>query len=258
MKQYVSEGTICVIGAVAVPYAVCDIKYTLWEDDSFEYEFTPNYSVISLLDSRHFQGIPGLDLDSRKEHFVRKNVTPVFISERVPQKNREDYLELLSEAGLDFMDPIRYLINTKLRYFGDGFFMTPKVEKCILCIGEKAVRKNNSALMKDALASLCLGFEVKFGDITIDDSTRKLAYEMLLTLYSRSAEFKNQNRIQGIELAKRNGTYKGRKRIPFDETKFRTLVQQVDGGKISAREAALQLNIGIDKFYREKRLLQRQ
>lgn len=51
-------------------------------------------------------------MDLKKKEYIRKNIIPTFISERVPQKNREDFYELLEKLNMKFMDPIEYLIRT--------------------------------------------------------------------------------------------------------------------------------------------------
>lgn len=71
-----------------------------------------------------FQGIPGLNLDLKKEVYIRENILPTFISERVPSKNREDLYDLLKSVNLTYMDSIEYLCRTKYKYSGDNFFMT--------------------------------------------------------------------------------------------------------------------------------------
>ena len=121
MRTYRSFGTICVKGPYNLVFALCDIEYILKEDDSFRYVFKPNYNVIELLDSKYFQGIPGLNLDLKEKEYIRDNMIPTFISERVPMKNREDYNELLELVGMDYMDPIEYLISYGL-YFGADLF----------------------------------------------------------------------------------------------------------------------------------------
>ena len=119
MKTFESVGTICNPGPFNLIYAICDLEYILNDDDSFKYIFTPNYNTIDLLTSEYFQGIPGLNLDLKKEVYIREYRIPTFISERVPQKNREDYLELLAKVNMEYMDPIEYLIRTDEQYFGD-------------------------------------------------------------------------------------------------------------------------------------------
>lgn len=56
-----------------------------------------------------FQGIPSLNLDLKKEVYVRENILPTFILERVPSKNREDLYDLLKSVNLTYIDPIEYL-----------------------------------------------------------------------------------------------------------------------------------------------------
>lgn len=87
MESKTYEATICLRNQGLV-YYLCDISYTVDANDNYDYVFTPNYSVIDLLDSSVFQGIPGLNLDDRKPKYIRKNTIPTFISERVPQKKQ--------------------------------------------------------------------------------------------------------------------------------------------------------------------------
>lgn len=67
MNIYSSKGSICLNGPFNLTYRVCDIFYYLNSDDSFKYIFKPNYCVIELLDSKYFQGIPGLNLEFKKD-----------------------------------------------------------------------------------------------------------------------------------------------------------------------------------------------
>ncbi len=72
MKCYTSKGTICIPGDFNLIYAVCDLTYELYEDDTFRYTFEPRYSTIDLLSSKYFQGIPGLNLDLRRENISER------------------------------------------------------------------------------------------------------------------------------------------------------------------------------------------
>ena len=58
MRKSTTRGTICLDGPENVVYRLCGIVYTVWEDESFEYRFKPNYRVIDLLGAPEFQGIP--------------------------------------------------------------------------------------------------------------------------------------------------------------------------------------------------------
>ncbi len=122
MKSVIKKGFICVKDEYNIVYRVCLLTHIENDDGTFRYEFRPNYFVISLLDSNLFQGIPGLNLDLKKEVYVRENILPTFISERVPSKNREDLYDLLKSVNLTYIDPIEYLCRTTYKYFGDNFF----------------------------------------------------------------------------------------------------------------------------------------
>lgn len=88
MKTYISKGTICIKGPFQLIYAVCKITYQLNEDDSFKYVFEPNYSVISLLDSSIFQGIPGLNLDLKEKEYIRTKTLLSLPKEFLPRKEK--------------------------------------------------------------------------------------------------------------------------------------------------------------------------
>lgn len=75
------------------------------------------------MDTKDFQGIPGLDLDLKKKSYTRENVIPVFISERAPAKNREDLWELLEKCDMQYLNPVEWLIRTNTQYPGDKLFV---------------------------------------------------------------------------------------------------------------------------------------
>ena len=91
MREIVTSGDICLKDKYKLIYKVAEITYTERVDESIVCEIKPNYSVIKLLESEDFQGILGLNLDLKKDSYVRKNIIPIFISERTPGKNREDF-----------------------------------------------------------------------------------------------------------------------------------------------------------------------
>lgn len=129
MQTYLAKGIICVKDELNIEYRVCIIEHLENEDGSFEYRFFPNYPVIDLLNSDVFQGIPGLNLELKEKVYIRKNILPVFISERVPSINREDYYEILDEVNMKFLEPIEFLIRSKQRYSGDHLYVIKYEEK---------------------------------------------------------------------------------------------------------------------------------
>ena len=123
MREIKTERCICIDDAYGFTYRIAKIEYIEREDESFEYIFYPNYSVIDLLGDDIFQGIPGLDLDLRKKEYIRRNRVPVFISERTPSKNRENLIELLDACGMDYLNRLEWLIRTDTRYAGDSLYV---------------------------------------------------------------------------------------------------------------------------------------
>lgn len=255
MKCYTSKGTICIPGDFNLIYAVCDLTYELYEDDTFRYTFEPRYSTIDLLSSKYFQGIPGLNLDLSRDKYIRENILPTFISERVPSEKREDYQKLLQEAGLDYMDPILYLINTELQYFGDPLFMMKEQVKETVCLDDDNSHENNIALIKKFLTNLCIGNDIKFNNQIITDENRKIFHDIFLGIYSRSYEAKKNAQAIGIKNAKAMKKYKGRKPTPIDTIKFLDLESDVKKGKLTVKQASEQLGISIDRYYRFRKKL---
>ena len=255
MKCYTSKGTICIPGDFNLIYAVCDLTYELYEDDTFRYTFEPRYSTIELLSSKYFQGIPGLNLDLRRDKYIRENILPTFISERVPSDKREDYQELLEEAGLEYMDPIQYLINTKLQYFGDPLFMMKEQVKKTVCLDKENSQENNIALIKKFLTNLCLGNDIKLNNQIIRDDNRKIFHDVFLGIYARSYEAKKNAQAIGIKNAKEQKKYKGRKPTPIDTIKFLELESMVKKEQFTVKEASKELGISIDRYYRYRKKL---
>ena len=256
MRKYESKGIICIKGLFNLVYAVCKITYTITEDENYEYIFEPNYPVIDLLDSSVFQGIPGLNLDLRKKEYIRNNKVPTFISERVPTEKREDYFELLSKVNMEFMDPIEYLIRSKEQYSGDELFVKPYNDKSTILFEFKGNETNNT-IIKHILENICLGNDIIINNQKIDDTNRKMFHDVFIEIYSRSYMLKQAAQKQGIINAKKRGVYKGRKPKAVDELKFREMLERVQKKQIKPKEAAKELNISIDKYYRFIKQLQK-
>lgn len=72
MKKIMTEGFICLKDNYNFVYKIAKIVYEEWIDGTYQYKFFPFYDVIDLLSPSLFQGIPGLDLSSRKEVYLRK------------------------------------------------------------------------------------------------------------------------------------------------------------------------------------------
>ena len=199
MRELTTTGLICVRDDYGIEYVVSKISYTVREDESYKYVFTPNYSVIDLLTYNEYQGIPGLKMELRKEEYVRENMVPVFISERSPNKNREDLWELLAEVGLDYHNQLEWLIRTDTRYSGDRFYVkrfTEADEKHCVVIDEPSYEERALSYCKRVLDVVCAGHDVQTENYLIDDSNRKQFYHLLTTLYRSEYEAKRKKEAE--------------------------------------------------------------
>ena len=208
MKTYYSRGLIVVKDKFNITYLLSKIEYFYNEDETFKYVFTPSYSTISLLKPDIFQGLPGLNLDIKKEKYERINRVPVFISERVPNKNREDYYELLKEVNMEYMDPIEYLIRVKGQYFGDPYFVIAYKDKEKNDLDNLKGKYTNTELIKIILDNIAIGNDIIFNDTLINDDNRKLIYDIFLTVMmyyeqqdSDEKYFIIKNRVIGNKIA---------------------------------------------------------
>ena len=188
MNKLISTGMICLKNDLNIEFYVCKITYILNEDESFKYIFEPNYNVISLLDSDIFQGIPGLNLDLKRKQYIRTSL-PVFISERVPQKNREDFNEILSSLNMDYMNPIDYLIKTKMKYSGDNFYVKEFENKQKIIINNISNKNNTTDTIKIILNNIAKGNDVKINNLVINNKNRKDIYQTLIYIYQKAYNF---------------------------------------------------------------------
>lgn len=254
MKKSVTEGLITTKHNNIV-FRVCKITYIVFDNDKFRYEFEPYYDVIDIL-GEQFQGIPGLNLDLRKEVYIRENKTPCFISERVPHHSRENYYEMLEEAGLEVMDPIKYLINTSYQYFGDDLKVIPYEPRRLVKIEDELTTQNVIGTMKVVLDNVAKGNSVIFGDLLVNSRNSKEIFNSYLFLYNRSSATLRQQRKDEIKDENRSFRYAGRKPKEIDEALFREYLNKVRLGLISNVAAAKEMNIPIATYNRAKKRIQ--
>ena len=115
IPYYQNSGYIYALGRNEEKYVVSRIDFERYDEQNFQYIFSPEWGVIDALPDTIFQGIPGLDMSLRLERYYRVNMTPYFISERTPGEGREDVLELLEAVGLDYYDRFEWLLRTNMR-----------------------------------------------------------------------------------------------------------------------------------------------
>lgn len=249
MNLHITNALICLRDDFGIEYVVCKIEYKVWVSEEFEYRFEPIYPVIDLLDSSLFQGIPGIDLDKRKPEYVRKNTIPTFISERAPNNNREELWQLLEECNMQYLNQLEWLTRTDTQYVGDRLYVrktTSAYEDSITFTN----LKRSADIQKRLLEYICAGRSFTYEGFTIDDSNRSVCYHLLYRLYRREYERIKGLQADGIERAKIEGKYQGRKAIQIDELAFNDVVCKYTNKQISANDAAKALGISLSTFYR--------
>ena len=252
MQTMTTSGIIRLKDELGIVYDLSKIEYKVAEDESFEYIFTPNYSVIDLLKPDFFQGIPGLNLELRKEQYVRTNRTPVFISERTPGENREDLWELLETCGMDYLNRLEWLIRTDSVYSGDKFYVEryEEEEKTVKISGFVEVGNRSVNINKYLLDIICAGKDLIAPDFTITDSTRGIYYPVLLEMFRTERQYLRKQQKDGVEKSKSEGKYKGRKRKDVGGLKSIEIMREYYLGKLTANQAADEMQVSRSTFFR--------
>ncbi len=254
MREIRTEGIICVKDKMGFEYELSRIQYIEREDETYEYIFIPNYNVMDLLPKNIFQGIPGLNLDLRKERYVRENMTPVFISERTPSAHREDVWELLAMYDMEYLNRLEWLIRTDMRYSGDPMYVKryiPGEYQIEIDLSDRVGKeKNYTKVMDSVLVEICKGNNLIIDDIRITDANRKQMYRMLMTIYEKAKTDIKERQKEGIEKAKQKHKYKGRTPIEIDIVKMDEVFSKFSKRVISEAEAVKQLGVSKSTFYR--------
>lgn len=126
IPTYTSSGIIKATTKYGDKISVAQIDYQEFDEENFQYVFTPYWEIIDNLPPTIFQGIPGIDMDLRLNKYYRVNYIPTFITERTPAKNREDLWELLESVGLDYYDRFEWLLRTKMTCGNDNLILEKK------------------------------------------------------------------------------------------------------------------------------------
>ncbi len=261
MKSHKSEGEICLDGPCGLVYDIGLITYVVFEDESFRYEFLPNWPVIDLLDSPEFQGVPGFDLDARKSVYVRENITPTFITERAPVENREGLWQLLEEVGMDYLDKVEWLVRTNTRYIGDGLYVRRAKQKAgdvektradaPIEVNNAITSAQNSMSAELALLKeLCAGRRVAVAGEELGSEARRALHVALRALLEKSQAYREDKRVEGVKAAAKRGTYAGRKRKGLDPLVLAETFDMYETGALNAAAAAKRLGISQATFFR--------
>lgn len=254
MREALTQGVICLRDPeTGIEYRIADISYMEQEDGVFAYTFEPRYSVIDLLKPPLFQGIPGLNLDLRRERYVRENRTPVFISERVPAENREDLWELLDAAGMEYLNKLEWLMRTSTRYGGDALYVSrPEGNELEPAVVEAAsIEGGRPEVVAQLLAAVAAGREVRGDGFVIDDSNRAAFHGLLRALYLGGDAGKRKACAESAAPdAPEKPAGRGRRKKSMDEIAFHYAAVDFEKGRITAEEAAKRSGVSRATFFR--------
>ncbi len=255
-------------------YNVAEVAYERYDDQNFQYVFSPYWKLIEYLPKGVFDGIPGIDMSNRKDHYYRVNMTPSFISKRTPSRNRENVKELLEEVGLDYYDRFEWLLRTDRRCGDDNLVVERKrvesitFEKAdaktinVLQPGDRVVLDNvcdicpSQSQLSESLFRLIqsgVTIHVKSDNITFSAESGASPLYMLERMMAYEKNYYKIRQQSGIAKAKADGKYTGRKPLEIDMLLFEEVAEKFEKGIIMEQQALDRMNISRSTFYRRMR-----
>ena len=215
-------------------------------------------------------------MDLRLKDYYRVNYIPTFIAGRTPSESREDLWELLESVDLDYYDRFEWLLRTKMRAANDNLIVERRrTNKTVvhftsdiianLQYGDKVIVESmetiadTTAGLTDGMFNIVTsGIDVvtESGQVLVDAMTRAamIPYMVAQRIMSRRERISHQQ--AGIEQAKKDGKYAGRKPTPVDENVLRQVAKELDEGIITVEEAMKRTKINSrSTFYRKLRNL---
>ncbi len=275
--SYINSGIIKAVMKNGDKVSVAQIDYQEFDEENFQYVISPYWEIVDGLPASVFQGIPGINMDLRLKDYYRVNYIPTFISERTPSESREDLWELLDSVGLDYYDRFEWLLRTNMRAANDNLIVERRrMEETVkqfasgvisgLQYGDKVIVESletiadTTAGLADGMFSIVAGgvdVITQNGEVLVDVMTRAAMVPYMITQRIISRRERAANRQEGIEQAKKNGKYTGRKPIEVDENALRQVARELDEGLITVEEAMKRVKINSrSTFYRKLRGLQ--
>ena len=268
---YRNSGIIYAVDRSGDKYAVSRVDFERFDEQNFQYIFSPEWSVIDTLPASIFQGIPGLDMSLRLERYYRVNMTPYFISERTPSEGREDLWELLDEVGLDYYDRFEWLLRSNMRCGTDNLIVERAEEPrriifesidllpanlqpsdCVSIKGLHSVASTSHQLRQYLLHILRSGAQIwdESEDRIISEAESSLLLNLLMLQESLDNKRNKNHHNEGVARAKNEGKYTGRKKLSVDPNLFDRIADDFDKKKITENEALRRLGISRSTFYR--------
>ena len=266
IPYYSSSGIIYANDRRGKKFAVCTIRHERFDDQNFQFVFSPMWKVIDALPPSVFQGIPGLDLSLRLENYFRVNMTPVFISERTPGEGREDLWQLLENVGLDYYDRFEWLLRSDMRCGTDNLTVERERETSNTIRYEK----NNIIQIKDAQPcdwiviedlEKAADFNKQFranlievlrsgANIRLENEERVISNDehsamlrLLLIQEKLDEKYLKERQAEGIANAKNENRYRGRKKQEIDPVLLAEVAAAFKAKKLTVEDAMQRLKI---------------
>ena len=279
IPSYVSSGIIKAVMKSGEKVSIAQIDYQEFDEENFQYVFSPYWEIVDGLPASVFQGIPGIDMELRLKNYYRVNYTPTFISERTPSESREDLWELLDSVGLNYYDRFEWLLRTNMKAANDNLIVERRRnEKVVrqfapgilseMQYGDKVILESmetiagTTAGLTDGMFHILVsGIDVvtQDGKVLVDMMTRSAMVPYMMTQRLIAYRERIINRQVGIEQAKKDGKYTGRKPIEVDENMLGQIAKELDDGIITIEEAMKRMKINSrSTFYRKLRKLKNQ
>lgn len=273
---YTNSGIIKAVTKSGDKISIAQIDYQEFDEENFQYVISPYWEIIDGLPARVFQGIPGINMDLRLKNYYRVNYIPTFIAERTPSENREDLWEILNCVGLDYYDRFEWLIRTDMRAANDNLIVQRRRTKnkitefspsiiSELQYGDKLIANSLEQFADTAAGFSDIMFKILTngidvitpdGKALIDKTSRAEMLPFIITQRTLSLKEQEKKQQQGIEKAKRNGKYTGRKPIETDEHTLRQVASELEMGLLSVEEAMQRVKLkSKSTFYRRLKTL---
>lgn len=274
--SYINSGIIKAVMKSGEKISVAQIDYQEFDEENFQYVICPYWEIIDGLPASVFQGIPGIDMNLRLDRYYRVNYIPTFIAERTPSENREDLWEILESVGLDYYDRFEWLLRTTMRSANDNLIVERRRESQIVqefSTGMLSELQYGDKIVVDSMESIAdttAGFSDKIftaatygvdvvcksGQVLVDVVTRASIVPIVVTQRMITRREQAETRRNGIEQAKKDGKYTGRKPIEVDEEVLRQVQQELKEKLITVEEAMRRTKIASKAtFYRRVRAL---
>ena len=270
--SYINSGIIKAVMKSGEKVSVAQIDYQEFDEENFQYVISPYWEIVDGLPASVFQGIPGIDMDLRLQHYYRVNYIPTFIAERTPSENREDLWDLLESVGLDYYDRFEWLLRTKLRSSNDnlivdrmrpnqiveeytsGILQTLQYGDKVIVESLESIADTTTTFSDFIFTAVTTGIDVigQTGHIFIDAAARSAMVPTMVVERIISRREQAEKRTAGIEQAKKDGKYAGRKPLQIDAHLLLQVSKELNEGLITVEEAMVRTGIkSRSTFYRK-------